>query len=185
MIKVRYSSIDHFRKVRSFKTLEGARKFATNYVGENPSIGEWGGYAVSDDGVGKIEVDGCSLQELFYGKAKATGPYEVWIIHVYEEGPTISSKYRESAHATLAEANAAAQEADEAGVDGVEIHGTTDEAKAALAAQRAAYEADRMAELDMYPPIILAAPYKAYRLAGCVCSEMQLSHVGCECEASR
>jgi hypothetical protein len=138
-IKVRYSSIDHFRQTRTFKTLEGARKYAADRVGDNPDMGSH--YAVSFDGIGKITVEGCTLQELFYGKAKAAGPYEVWLIHVYEEGPTISSKYRDSAHATLAEANAAAQEADEAGVDGVEVIGTTDEAKAALAAQRAAYEA--------------------------------------------
>jgi hypothetical protein len=147
MFKVRYSSIDHFRETRSFKTLKGAHDYAVKRVGEHPDFGSWDvPYAVSFDGIGKITVEGCTLQELFYGKAKATGPYEVWIIHVYEEGPTISSKYRDSAHATLAEANAAAQEADEAGVDGVEIHGTTDEAKAALAAQRAAYEAQCRAD---------------------------------------
>jgi len=62
-ITVRYSSIDHYHKSRSFKTLEGARKFAHHWVGEGPEIGI--GYAVSGDGIGKITVSGCSLYDLF------------------------------------------------------------------------------------------------------------------------
>lgn len=63
VITVRYSSIDRYRTRRTFKTLEGARKFAVHYVGEHPEMGST--YAVSDDGVGKIEVEGCTLRELF------------------------------------------------------------------------------------------------------------------------
>ena len=63
MIKVRYSTIDRFSQTRRFKTLEGARKFAVYYVGEHPEMGS--SYAVSDDGVGKITVEGCTLRELF------------------------------------------------------------------------------------------------------------------------
>jgi len=62
-IRVVYSSIDHCRKVRSFKTLTGARKFAQLWVGQHPTIGSC--YAVSDDGVGKVTVDGCTLRDLF------------------------------------------------------------------------------------------------------------------------
>lgn len=64
MIKLRYSSVDRVSKRGSFKTLEGARKWAQRWVGEAPDLGGW--YAVSFDGVGKVEViSGCQLVELF------------------------------------------------------------------------------------------------------------------------
>lgn len=56
MIKVRYSSVDGYRVSRSFKTLKGARAFAQKWVGKNPEIGS--SYAVSGDGIGKIEAYG-------------------------------------------------------------------------------------------------------------------------------
>ena len=62
-ITVSYSSIDHFRKTRKFKTLEGARKFAQKMIGPTPEMGS--GYAVSGDGVGKILARGVSLYSLF------------------------------------------------------------------------------------------------------------------------
>jgi hypothetical protein len=62
-IRVTYSSIDRCRKTRTFKTLKGAQKFAQEYVGQTPEVGGW--YAVSGDGVGKIECRGCSLIALF------------------------------------------------------------------------------------------------------------------------
>lgn len=62
-ISVVMTSLDHLRKRRSFKTLTGAQKFAYHYVGEMPEIGSW--YAVSGDGMCKIEVDGATLRELF------------------------------------------------------------------------------------------------------------------------
>lgn len=62
-IKVRYSSVDGSVMNRKFKTLSGARKFATDYVGQNPEIG--GTYAVSSDGIGKVQVEGVTLAELF------------------------------------------------------------------------------------------------------------------------
>lgn len=58
-----YSSIDHFRKTRKFKTIEGARRFAQKYLGATPEMGSW--YAVSGDGIGKIEARGVSLYDLF------------------------------------------------------------------------------------------------------------------------
>lgn len=137
MITVHYSSIDHFHKRRTFKTLAGAHKFAVNYVGENPDMGS--SYAVSFDGIGKITVEGCSLEELFYGKKAAAGPYEVWSYHVNEYAGS-SRNYRDGAFATLAEANAEAERLDEF-ADGVHLVGTTDEAKAAIQAQTAAYRA--------------------------------------------
>ncbi len=62
-IKVRYSTIDRFTETRKFKTLDGARKFAQNWIGRHPEIG--GHYAVSGDGIGKITVSGATLADLF------------------------------------------------------------------------------------------------------------------------
>jgi hypothetical protein len=62
-ITVRYSAVDGFRKTRTFKTLAGARKFAVERVGSNPELGRT--YAVSFDGIGKVEVEGCTVAELF------------------------------------------------------------------------------------------------------------------------
>lgn len=63
MIKVRYSSVDGFSRSKTFKTLNGARKYAQEMVGEHPDMGFY--YAVSFDGIGKVTVSGCSLAELF------------------------------------------------------------------------------------------------------------------------
>lgn len=64
MIKLTYSSVDGFRKNRSFKTLKAAQKFAQQWVGAHPEIGA--GYAVAGDGIGKVTVtEGASLAELF------------------------------------------------------------------------------------------------------------------------
>jgi hypothetical protein len=63
IIKVRYSSVDGYRSTRPFKTLKGARKFAQARVGKNPEMGST--YAVSGDGIGKIQVEGAKLSELF------------------------------------------------------------------------------------------------------------------------
>ena len=64
MIKVKYSSVDgRGGKWRSFKTLGRARAFAQYWVGKNPEIGST--YAVGGDGIGKIEVMGATLADLF------------------------------------------------------------------------------------------------------------------------
>lgn len=63
MIKVKYSSVDGCRKSRSFKTLARARKYAQEWVGKNPDMGSH--YAVSGDGIGKIECVGVPLAHLF------------------------------------------------------------------------------------------------------------------------
>jgi hypothetical protein len=65
-ITVYYTACDGSRITRSYKTIEGARKFAKEYVGASPEIG--GLYAVSGDGVGRVEVEGCTLWELFEQK---------------------------------------------------------------------------------------------------------------------
>lgn len=69
MITVYLSTIDHHREKRTYKTLAGARAFAFKYVGTNAEFGQLGslggGYAVSSDGVCKVEVSGCTLKELF------------------------------------------------------------------------------------------------------------------------
>ena len=63
-IKVHYSSVDRFSQSRTFKTLEGAQRFAQKWVGRTPELGMW--YAVSGDGIGKITVVGdATLRDLF------------------------------------------------------------------------------------------------------------------------
>ena len=63
-IKLIYSSVDGYRTKATFKTLKNARHFAHKWIGEHPSIGT--GYAVSDDGIGKIVVYGdATLADLF------------------------------------------------------------------------------------------------------------------------
>lgn len=71
-IRVRYSTIDRYYESRRFKTLEGARRYAARWIGETPDIGYSFGYAVSADGIGKITVDGATLDELFPASADAT-----------------------------------------------------------------------------------------------------------------
>lgn len=62
-ITVVYRSIDRYRERRTFKTIEGARKFAHKWVGAHPEIGST--YAVSGDGMGKVTVNGATLADLF------------------------------------------------------------------------------------------------------------------------
>jgi hypothetical protein len=62
-IIVRYQACDGFRETRTFKTLAGARRYAHDSVGPHPELGS--GYAVSDDGIGVIQVEGARLADLF------------------------------------------------------------------------------------------------------------------------
>jgi hypothetical protein len=62
-ITVRYSSVDGYAERMKFKTLSEASHFAKKWIGNNPEIGRK--YAVSDDGIGKIEVVGAELKDLF------------------------------------------------------------------------------------------------------------------------
>jgi len=63
IIVVTYDSIDGVRKRQKYWSLKEARAFAVKWVGENAEFGT--GYAVSQDGIGKVTVQGCTLQELF------------------------------------------------------------------------------------------------------------------------
>ena len=65
-IIVFYKSVDSYgrRTRRGYKTIEGARKWAQEMVGDAPEIGSR--YAVSHDGIGKITCGaGCTLRDLF------------------------------------------------------------------------------------------------------------------------
>jgi len=64
-ITINMRTTDGARMHRRFKSLEGARKFATRYVGKTPEISEMMGYAVSPYGDAKITASGISLEELF------------------------------------------------------------------------------------------------------------------------
>jgi hypothetical protein len=63
MIRVRYSSCDGCSEVRKYKALAAARTFAHKMVGAHPDLGRT--YAVSFDGIGKVEVEGATLADLF------------------------------------------------------------------------------------------------------------------------
>lgn len=62
-IKVRYSSVDRHSETREFDTIERAREYAQSWIGRHPEMGR--GYAISGDGIGKIEVTGTNLATLF------------------------------------------------------------------------------------------------------------------------
>ena len=62
VIKVTYTSVDGAKEVQRFGTVAGASGYARKWVGDHPTIG--GTYAISDD-IGKIEVTGANLKEIF------------------------------------------------------------------------------------------------------------------------
>jgi hypothetical protein len=66
-ISVTYAAVDGYYTTRLYKTLRGARKFAQDMVGKHPDMSGFD-YCVSFDGVGRIRVFGCTLDELFPGK---------------------------------------------------------------------------------------------------------------------
>jgi hypothetical protein len=88
-ITVRYAAVDGYRTTRKFTSIAGARKFAARYIGNNPDT-FGGSYAVSDDGVGTVRVEGCTLAALF-------GQDEPSIVKT-EKGRT-SLTYRDNAFA--------------------------------------------------------------------------------------
>lgn len=103
MIIVGYSSIDHYRETRKFKTVTGARAYATKWVGKNPELGH--SYAISGDGVGKITVSGISLAELF-GGMQVIGPgqfavFKTWNMDEYN-GTQMVGRYVDEEEAVLA-----------------------------------------------------------------------------------
>jgi hypothetical protein len=63
MITVTYTSIDGAYKRRQYKTIAAARRFAVWCVGTDATLGTR--YAVDNYGIGKVTVQGCSLQHLF------------------------------------------------------------------------------------------------------------------------
>jgi hypothetical protein len=64
MITVTYLAVDGTRDTRRYKTLRGAQARAHYWVGPHPDIGSF--YAVSNDGVGRVTVEGgTTLAELF------------------------------------------------------------------------------------------------------------------------
>lgn len=62
-IVIRYTSIDGASEKRKYKTLFAAREWARKLVGAHPDCGSY--YAVSDDGIGKVTVEGAKLAEIF------------------------------------------------------------------------------------------------------------------------
>jgi hypothetical protein len=62
-ITVRYQSIDGVSETRSFPSIWTAQNWPQRMIGRHPTLGSH--YAVSDDGVGKITVTGCTLADIF------------------------------------------------------------------------------------------------------------------------
>lgn len=58
-ITLRYSTIDHFRETRKFKSLVGAQRYARRRMGNQFDIGS--SYVVAGDGVSKLEAKGVDL----------------------------------------------------------------------------------------------------------------------------
>jgi hypothetical protein len=66
LIKLTFSTVDRFRESRTYKTLEGARKYAHRRVGAHPDISEVFWYAVGQYGDAKLEIrEGTTYAELF------------------------------------------------------------------------------------------------------------------------
>lgn len=61
-ITIRLKAIDGYSATRKFKTLEGARKFAREMLGQHYDIGS--GYAVSGSGTLTLRAEGATLEEL-------------------------------------------------------------------------------------------------------------------------
>ncbi len=53
-IKLKYVSVDGYRKSASFKTIQGALRFINRWVGLKGDASSYGNYIVSFDGVGKV-----------------------------------------------------------------------------------------------------------------------------------
>ena len=81
VITLRYRSCDGYSEKRTFKTLEGAQKYAFRMVGNADLSTD---YAVSTDGIGTIRVSGCSLYDLF----PKSEPVEDYSADYADEGET-------------------------------------------------------------------------------------------------
>ena len=58
-----YTSIDGCTIEETYHSIADAQEFAHHWIGEHPEIGR--GYAVSGDGIGKIQAWGVTLAALF------------------------------------------------------------------------------------------------------------------------
>lgn len=65
-IKVRYEATDGYKETKRFTRLDKAQEYAESMVGERPEISQTFGYAVSQDGIGKVTVSGDAvIEDLF------------------------------------------------------------------------------------------------------------------------
>ena len=71
-IVVRKRTMDGGSCSRTFKTLEGARKFAHKCVGAHPDISMTFGYAVGNWGDVKVLLSGATFAEIFPEEARPT-----------------------------------------------------------------------------------------------------------------
>lgn len=65
LIKLRFTTIDHFSESKTFKTLEGARAYFKRRMGDAFDISVNFNYAIDAYGVGKLSiVEGTTYNEL-------------------------------------------------------------------------------------------------------------------------
>jgi hypothetical protein len=70
MITLTYSTVDGVYKRRQFKTKAGAKKFVDFWLGDGKGglmaeISDVSNYAISFDGVGKIDAEGIRLRDMY------------------------------------------------------------------------------------------------------------------------
>jgi hypothetical protein len=63
MIKVLYRSCDGYYQDAMFDNIEEAQGHAQYWLGKHPDLAGW--YAVSNDGIATIQVEGTTLDALF------------------------------------------------------------------------------------------------------------------------
>ena len=73
-IKIRAQSVDGITWNKTYKTIEGARRFLDDRVGANPETGR--DYLVSPDGIVTASVEGISIPELYVAGTPAVEQWE-------------------------------------------------------------------------------------------------------------
>jgi hypothetical protein len=62
-VTLSFATVDGVRKILSYDSVEAARVAAHDWVGEAPTFGS--DYAISDDGVVRVSVNGATLTDIF------------------------------------------------------------------------------------------------------------------------
>ena len=63
IIKITWSAVDGYHQSKVCNTIEEAREFAHHWAGEHCDVGTT--YAVANDGMGTIRVEGCYIRDIY------------------------------------------------------------------------------------------------------------------------